>query len=578
MQKTNLIQLQTSACDLLGCQYPIVLAGMGGVSRSSLVASVTNAGAYGFLGMVREPPEKIKAEIRQVRAKTNKAFGVNIIPSATDPDLLEKQIKVCIEEKISSVCLFWDINEDVIKRFKDSGITVVYQVGSKKEAEEAQAAGVDLLIAQGVEAGGHVRGKIPLKKLISTIRCISDVPVLAAGGIVNGNDLAEILIEGAQGVVMGTAFLTTTESFAHDYHKQQIIASDKNATILTDLYHINWPVGAYTRVLQKNATISTHIDKHEDGEDKVIIGYEEGRPIYLYSTDSPLMSTTGDLEAMAIYAGKGAYRIDKIESADAKVECMVNEAQKYLSEYLATQHTEPEVNELSSSPCYASEVNNEYMGYDSEENMSINNENNISKANDTDICPSDPNDWESIHHWRKSKRELLIRARLKIGSKNRKQCLQVMQSRMTEILSSLPVGTIGFYWPFKGEFDFRDLVENLLNQGWKAALPVVVNKETPLEFRLWTPEIKLVPGIWNIPVPEERNILIPTVLIVPLVGFDNNNYRLGYGGGYYDRTIASFNCPPVTIGVGLDLCKLDTIFPQRHDIPMDKIVTVPTFN
>lgn len=355
-------QLHSAACDLLACQYPVILAGMGGVSRSALVAAVSNAGGYGFLGMVRESPELIVDEINKVREMTDQEFGVNIIPAATDPDLLEKQIRVCIQQQVASVCLFWDVFPELIKRLKDAGIIVAHQVGSMQDAEQAQSAGVHLLIAQGNEAGGHVRGLSALRDLLPEILQVSDVPVLASGGIVSGEDLAEMLLAGAHGVSVGTAFLATKESFAHDYHKQRIVNSQQNETILTNLFHINWPFGALTRVLQNSTTRKNINNKSSCNEEKIIIGVDDARPVYLYSTDSPLQSTTGDLEAMAIFAGCGAYRINKIESAANRLRTMVNDAQNLLAEYYEIQAIESQTNQLYSSPCFAAEVNYSDMG------------------------------------------------------------------------------------------------------------------------------------------------------------------------------------------------------------------------
>src|SRR5262245_37144414 len=106
--------LKTAVCDLLGCQYPVVLAGMGGVARSELVAAVSEAGGYGFLGMVREPPDLIRTEIKRVRSATRRNFGVNIIPAATTPDLLAAQVKVLVDEQVPAVALFWDLHADAI--------------------------------------------------------------------------------------------------------------------------------------------------------------------------------------------------------------------------------------------------------------------------------------------------------------------------------------------------------------------------------------------------------------------------------------------------------------------------------
>jgi 5-formyltetrahydrofolate cyclo-ligase len=132
---------------------------------------------------------------------------------------------------------------------------------------------------------------------------------------------------------------------------------------------------------------------------------------------------------------------------------------------------------------------------------------------------------------------------------------------------------IGFYWPFKGEIDLRDVVRDFLALGAEAALPVVVEKQQPLEFWAWRPGMKLRRGIWNIPVPTEPNAVRPTALLVPLLGFAGAGYRLGYGGGYYDRTLAAMNPKLLTIGVGYEFGRLKTIYPQPHDIPLDAIVT-----
>jgi nitronate monooxygenase len=324
-------QLHTTACDLLGCDYPIVLAGMGGVSRAELVAVVTQAGGYGFLGMVREQPERIRAEIDRVRARTPRAFGVNLIPAATEPSLLEVELVACIEARIAAVALFWDLYPDIVRRLRDEGILVTCQIGSAREAEEAQIAGAHLLVAQGREAGGHVRGHKALRTLLPEVLAITDLPVLAAGGLVDGRDLAEVLSVGAQGAMLGTAFLATEESFAHDYHKRRIIEATADQTLLTQAFHINWPPGAPVRVLANSVTRGERGDPcYQEGE-KTQIGDEAGRPVYLFSTDSPLRTTSGDLEAMALYAGQGIDRITAIVSAADRLQSIVAEAEAALA-------------------------------------------------------------------------------------------------------------------------------------------------------------------------------------------------------------------------------------------------------
>lgn len=321
--------LQTPLCALLGCDYPVVLAGMGGVARSELVAAVSEAGGFGFLGMVRESPDLIRAEISRVRAATTRNFGVNLIPAATPPDLLEAELEAVIAERVQAVTLFWDLRPALVHRLRAAGCLVLCQIGSVDEAAEAAAAGTHIVIAQGFGAGGHVRGTTELATLIPAVVSRVDVPVLAAGGIVDGKDLAAALALGAQGVVIGTGFLATRESFAHDYHKSRIVAAKPGETVHTQAFHINWPAGAAVRVLPNSVTRGAHGDPF--AAMRRVIGRQGRRPIHLFSTDSPLRDMTGDFEAMALYAGEGAGRIDSIPAAAERLATIVEEAARILS-------------------------------------------------------------------------------------------------------------------------------------------------------------------------------------------------------------------------------------------------------
>ncbi|MEQ9419990.1 MAG: nitronate monooxygenase, partial [Rhodospirillaceae bacterium] len=185
--RTSIAQSRVSR--LLGCQHPILLAGMGGVARSQLVSAFTNAGGFGFLGMVREPPSLISREIALVREQTDRPFGVNLFPAATEPDLLEAEVAVCLKEKVFSVGLFWDLSESLVKRLIDHDVLVVCQVGSAPEAVAAQKAGASIIVAQSVEAGGHVRGLTTSHELIQEVRRNIDLPLVAAGGIATGKQI-----------------------------------------------------------------------------------------------------------------------------------------------------------------------------------------------------------------------------------------------------------------------------------------------------------------------------------------------------------------------------------------------------
>jgi len=338
--------------ETLGSDLPVVLAGMGGVARSELVAAVTDAGGFGFLGMVREPPTLILREVEALRRRGYGNFGVNIIPASTAPELLESQLATIIDLHVPAVTLFWDLDTRVVGRLRDAGITVVYQVGSADEAIAAERAGAELIIAQGVEAGGHVRGTTPLRVLLPEIAASVRVPVLAAGGLATGTDIVAAFALGAEGVVLGTALMATEEAFAHDFHKARLVAARGADTVLTGAFHINWPPGAPVRVLKSAVTA-----RQAEAAARTVIGEEEGRPIYLNSTDSPLRSMTGDFAAMALYAGTGVGEIAAIEPAAARLRRLVAEAEAQLAAVRPLA-----LPQSSSAVCYVDEFAGAYTG------------------------------------------------------------------------------------------------------------------------------------------------------------------------------------------------------------------------
>jgi 5-formyltetrahydrofolate cyclo-ligase len=182
-------------------------------------------------------------------------------------------------------------------------------------------------------------------------------------------------------------------------------------------------------------------------------------------------------------------------------------------------------------------------------------------------------DWDEVRLWRRAKRAVLIERRVAMSATERAGRNEAITAALMQALAP-PVGMlIGFYWPFKGEYDPRPLARSLHGKGVRLALPVVAEKAKPLVFRAWWPGIPMMRGVWNIPVPASGDPVAPDVLLVPLVGFDPQRYRLGYGGGYYDRTLAASSPRPRVIGVGFELSRIATIHPQPHDIAMDLIIT-----
>lgn len=178
-----------------------------------------------------------------------------------------------------------------------------------------------------------------------------------------------------------------------------------------------------------------------------------------------------------------------------------------------------------------------------------------------------------LRTWRKAERARLIEARMALPLDEHKAASEAISACLMERFPPSGFRSIGCYWPFRREYDCIPLMRQVIAAGGQVALPVVIEKNQPLVFRPWTPTTKMEAGVWNILHPAEGPSVQPAALLIPLVGFDLEGYRLGYGAGFYDRTIATFASPPLKIGVGFELSRMATIQPQMHDIPMDYIVT-----
>jgi 5,10-methenyltetrahydrofolate synthetase len=180
---------------------------------------------------------------------------------------------------------------------------------------------------------------------------------------------------------------------------------------------------------------------------------------------------------------------------------------------------------------------------------------------------------EEVRAWRKALRARLLEARNALPAATLTRHREIIDRHLARGFAGLARGVVAFCWPYKGEYDARFLARTLREAGAVTALPVVVAPRSPLVFREWHPGVRLQPGVLGIPYPVGSREVVPDVAIVPLVGFDDGGYRLGYGGGYFDRTLAALERKPVAIGVAHEIAHLDTIHPQPHDVPMDWIVT-----
>lgn len=183
-----------------------------------------------------------------------------------------------------------------------------------------------------------------------------------------------------------------------------------------------------------------------------------------------------------------------------------------------------------------------------------------------------PGNWDQVKAWRKEARGKILAARTALPPTLRQGMTAALMERLHPLLQEAE-GPISFYWPFRGEPDLRPLMRALAAEGVEIALPVAKKIGEPLTFRPWEPGCAMARGIWDIPIPATDLEILPQTIIAPLVGFDASLYRLGYGGGFFDRTLAARKKPADVIGVGFAMFQLPSIKPQRHDIAMGRIVT-----
>jgi len=322
--------LSTRFTRMLNIRHPIAQAGLGGVGRAELAAAVSNAGGLGVLGMIRMSPDFIREQIRRTRALTNHPFGVNLVPPVVPETGFESQLAVCIDATVSIVSLSWCDPAPYVPECHAAGIKVMLQVGSAEEARRAAAAGVDIIVAQGIEAGGHLRGQVGLLPLLgAVVEAATPTPVLAAGGIVDGRGLAAALCLGAEGVLVGTRFVASQECEAHPDYKRRLIEATESDTVCCDVFHLGWPAHSLHRVLRNALT-----EGEPPPPGPIALLHRDGQTVEVppFASTTPSIHVVGRTELMSNYAGQGVGLVREILPAGEIVERMVSEAQKTIRE------------------------------------------------------------------------------------------------------------------------------------------------------------------------------------------------------------------------------------------------------
>ncbi|HEX2541452.1 MAG TPA: nitronate monooxygenase [Caldimonas sp.] len=322
--------LKTELCRALGIEHPVFCAGIGTASGPELAAAVSNAGGCGVLGTASLPGKFVRGEIERLKDLTDRPFGVNLVL----PLLRRGQVEACFDERVPILVLFWGDPAPYVDEAHRRGIKVFLQVGSVSEAIAGAQAGVDAIIAQGVEAGGHVKGTTALSVLLPTIvDAVAPLPVIGSGGIADGRGLVAALSLGAQGVSIGTRFLASTEARAADAYKARIVTAKAEDTVYTEQFNLGW-ANAPHRVLR-----TAGIERWERAgrppagerpDEGTVVGTMQSGgttvDVPAYSAYLPEPGVDAEIEQMALYAGQSCSLIDAIKPAAEIVDEIVRHA------------------------------------------------------------------------------------------------------------------------------------------------------------------------------------------------------------------------------------------------------------
>ena len=320
-------RIETSLTRVLGIEVPLVQAPIGPCTCPELAAAVSNAGALGTLAATWQSPPDVADLLARTRALTDRPFAVNLILEWDQHD----RLRACLDAGASIVSFFWGDPGPYVDAAHGAGALVIHTVGSPEEARRVVDAGVDVVVAQGVEAGGHVWGETGTLPLVpAVVDAVLPVPVLAAGGIADGRGLAAAVALGAAGAWIGTRFVATEESAAAPTYKQRVVEGPAEDAVLSTAFDGEWP-GAKHRVL-RNETVERWEEAgrpepgSRPGEGDEVARMAEGFSIPRYSAMLPAAGVEGDLDALALYAGQSTGLVHDVLPAGEVVRRIEEEA------------------------------------------------------------------------------------------------------------------------------------------------------------------------------------------------------------------------------------------------------------
>ena len=317
----------TSFCRLVGIPIPIVQAPIGGLARPELAAAVSQAGGLGMLAMSWSEPDEIDAALARMRELTDRPFGVNLILEWPQ----EERLRRCLDAGVRIVSFFWGDPSPLVPIAHAAGAIVLQTVGSAAEARRVVDAGVDAVVAQGWEAGGHVWGEVATLPLVPrVVDAVAPTPVVAAGGIGDGRGLAAVLALGASAGWLGTRFVMSSEVLAHPRYRELLSAANETATVHSTLFDIDWP-NAPHRTLRNSTFDSWDVagrppSGHRPGEGETVATRGDGSAVLRYSSTSLRADVSGDVEAVSLWAGQSVGLVDRVLPAGEIVRQLAEEA------------------------------------------------------------------------------------------------------------------------------------------------------------------------------------------------------------------------------------------------------------